>query len=47
MGRTDVKEAALYIQDSITAGNWLFNVGIRGDIYNGLTIARQAEPRLG
>ena len=47
MGRTDVKEAALYIQDSITAGNWLFNVGIRGDLYNGLTIARQAEPRLG
>ncbi len=28
-------------------GNWLFNVGIRGDIYNGLAIARQAEPRLG
>jgi hypothetical protein len=46
-GHTDVKEAALYIQDSITAGNWLFNLGIRGDIYNGLTIARQAEPRLG
>jgi len=46
-GHTDVKEAALYIQDSITAGSWLFNVGIRGDIYNGLTVARQAEPRLG
>jgi hypothetical protein len=46
-GRTDVKEAALYLQDSITAGNWLFNLGIRGDIYNGLTVARQAEPRLG
>jgi hypothetical protein len=46
-GRTDVKELALYIQDSITAGNWLFNVGIRGDLYNGLTVARQAEPRLG
>jgi hypothetical protein len=29
-------------------GNWLFNVGIRGDLYNGLTnSARQAEPRLG
>ena len=46
-GRTDVKELALYIQDAITAGNWAFNVGIRGDIYNGLTIARQAEPRVG
>jgi hypothetical protein len=46
-GRTDVKELALYIQDSITAGNWLFNVGIRGDVYNGLTAAQQAEPRIG
>jgi hypothetical protein len=46
-GRTDVKELALYIQDAITAGNWEFNVGIRGDIYNGLTVARQAEPRVG
>jgi hypothetical protein len=46
-GHTDVKELALYIQDQIKAGNWLFNVGIRGDLYNGLTVARQAEPRLG
>jgi hypothetical protein len=47
IGHTDVKELALYVQDQIKAGNWLFNVGIRGDLYNGLTIARQAEPRLG
>jgi hypothetical protein len=46
-GRTDVKQLGLYGQDEITAGNWLFNVGIRGDIYNGLTIQRQAEPRVG
>jgi hypothetical protein len=46
-GHTDVKELALYIQDQITAGNWLFNLGIRGDLYNGLATARQAEPRLG
>jgi hypothetical protein len=46
-GHTDIKELALYIQDQIKAGNWLFNVGIRGDLYNGLTVARQAEPRLG
>ena len=46
-GHTDVKEIALYIQDQITAGNWLFNLGIRGDLYNGLTSARQVEPRLG
>jgi hypothetical protein len=46
-GRTDVKELALYIQDTITKGNWSFNLGIRGDLYNGLSKATQAEPRLG
>src|SRR5271154_4595509 len=47
IGHTDIKELALYVQDQIKAGNWLFNLGIRGDLYNGLAIARQAEPRLG
>ena len=47
IGHTDIKELALYAQDQIKAGNWLFNLGIRGDLYNGLTIARQAEPRVG
>ncbi len=46
-GRTDVKQLALYGEDSLTAGNWLFNLGLRGDFYNGLTIQRQAEPRVG
>jgi hypothetical protein len=46
-GHTDVKELALYIQDSITKGNWAFNLGLRGDFYNGLTTHREAEPRLG
>ena len=46
-GHTDVKELALYVQDSITWHNWAFNLGIRGDLYNGIAIARQAEPRLG
>ena len=46
-GRADVKELALYVEDQIRAGNWLFNLGARGDFYNGLTTARQAEPRLG
>jgi hypothetical protein len=46
-GHTDVKETALYIQDQITKGNWSVNLGIRGDLYNGLVIARQVEPRLG
>ena len=47
LGHTDVKELALYVEDQITKGNWSFNLGIRGDLYNGLTIARQAEPRVG
>jgi Carboxypeptidase regulatory-like domain/TonB-dependent Receptor Plug Domain len=46
-GHTDVKELALYVQDTITKNNWTFNLGIRGDMYNGLTTASQAEPRLG
>jgi len=46
-GRADVKELALYVEDQIKAGNWNFNLGIRGDLYNGLTAARQAEPRVG
>ena len=46
-GQTDVKQLAFYGQDQITKGPWLFNVGIRGDLYNGLAIQRQAEPRVG
>jgi Carboxypeptidase regulatory-like domain/TonB-dependent Receptor Plug Domain len=46
-GHTDVKELALYVQDSITKGNWAFNLGLRGDFYNGLTTHKEAEPRLG
>ncbi len=46
-GQADVKQLALYVQDQVTAGHFLFNIGIRGDLYNGLAIARQAQPRLG
>ncbi|MGB8011270.1 MAG: carboxypeptidase regulatory-like domain-containing protein [Terriglobales bacterium] len=46
-GHTDVKELALYLRDAITVGHWSLNLGMRGDLYNGLTIARQAEPRVG
>src|SRR6266550_5303402 len=46
-GHTDVKLLSLYLQDAITKGNWSLNVGLRGDIYNGLVTARQAEPRVG
>jgi len=46
-GHADVKELALYLEDQIKAGNWNFNVGLRGDLYNGLTAASQVEPRVG
>ncbi|HYL62752.1 MAG TPA: TonB-dependent receptor, partial [Candidatus Methylomirabilis sp.] len=46
-GHTDVKETSLYVQDTITKANWSFNLGIRGDLYNGYLTDRQAEPRVG
>ena len=46
-GRADIKELAMYLQDTISIKNWTLNLGLRGDFYNGLTIARQAEPRVG
>ena len=46
-GHTDIKELALYAEDQIKAGNWLFNLGLREDVYNGLTDANQTQPRIG
>src|SRR5579863_4637600 len=46
-GHTDVKELALYLEDNITKGNWVFNLGVRGDFYNGLSTHKEGEPRLG
>jgi hypothetical protein len=47
VGHTDVKETAFYVQDAITIKNFTINLGLRGDIYNGITSTVQAEPRLG
>jgi hypothetical protein len=46
-GHTDVKETSLYLQDTITKGSWSFNLGLRGDLYNGFVSDRQPEPRVG
>jgi len=46
-GHTDVKELALYVEDNITKGPWAFNLGLRGDFYNGLSTHKEGEPRLG
>ncbi|MBZ5514084.1 MAG: hypothetical protein LAN62_04425, partial [Acidobacteriia bacterium] len=45
-GHADIKELSAYVQDSIKLGNWLVKAGVRGDHYDGLTRARQIEPRL-
>src|ERR1700681_586405 len=46
-GHTDVKELAFYGQDTITEGNWAFNLGLRVDLYRGIVHDWQPEPRLG
>ena len=46
-GHADVKLLGLYAEDEIKAGNWDFNLGLREDVYNGLTDANQIEPRVG
>ena len=47
VGHTDVKEFSTYVQDTINWRKWSFNLGLRGDIYNGLASSSQAEPRVG
>jgi hypothetical protein len=46
-GNTDVKLLSMYLQDTISKGNWSVNLGLRGDFYNGLTSHKEAEPRIG
>ena len=46
-GHTDVKELALYAQDTISKGNWAFNLGLRADVYRGIVHDWQPEPRVG
>jgi hypothetical protein len=46
-GHTDVKELALYLQDAITKGNWVLNLGMRFDLYRGIVHDWQPEPRVG
>ncbi len=46
-GHADIRQLALFFQDSITMNNWTFNLGFREDIYRGITSANQLEPRLG
>ena len=46
-GHTDIKEVALYAQDALTLGQFTVNLGVRGDLYRGISRANQVEPRVG
>ncbi len=46
-GTGNITQGAVYGQDAITAGKFLFTIGFRYDHYAGLTSNNGAEPRLG
>jgi hypothetical protein len=46
-GHTDIKQEALYVQDSLTLGPATVLLGIRFDNYNGITHGDMLQPRLG
>ena len=43
----NINQYAFYLQDSITLGHFVFNVGLRGDIYQGIVSASGVDPRIG
>ena len=43
----NINQYAFYAQDAITMGNLLLTLGLRGDMYYGLTSGSQPEPRAG
>lgn len=46
-GHANVRQLSPYIEDLIRLKDFTFRLGLRGDYYNGITKAGQAEPRLG
>jgi len=46
-GHTDIKQEAVYAQDSITVRNLNLSLGLRFDNYNGLVQDDAAQPRIG
>jgi len=43
----NIKEVALYAQDTLAIRQFTINLGVRGDVYRGLSQANQVEPRVG
>lgn len=46
-GHTDIKQEAVYAQDSLTLGDATLSLGVRFDNYNGITKGSLLQPRLG
>ena len=46
-GHTDIKQEALFAQDTLTLGNATVLLGLRFDNYNGITHGKMLQPRLG
>src|SRR4030095_906004 len=46
-GHTDIKQEALFAQDSLTLGNATILLGVRFDNYDGITHDKAVQPRLG
>jgi len=46
-GKADIKQEALYGQDTLTLGQFSFLLGLRFDNYNGLSSGSGVQPRLG
>ena len=46
-GHTDIKEEAVYAQDSLTLGRLTLSPGLRYDRYDGLSHGQALQPRLG
>src|ERR1019366_9794232 len=44
---SNINQYAFYAQDSITEGNFVFNIGFRLDRYDGLVSKTGPEPRAG
>ncbi len=45
--KKSINQYAFYAQDAVTLGNLLLTLGLRGDMYYGLTSGSQPEPRVG
>jgi hypothetical protein len=46
-GTHNINQYAFYVTDTITAGRFSFNLGLREDVYDGLTSDTGIQPRLG